>query len=201
MHVWRVVVGWVIAVSVYVTAGQAKAQFQAAPPVVVPLTPPVVIRPVQVAPALGSGLTTITPTPSLKPVIAVPVGAPVPSHTSPAPVAATGQAQSAGTVPEPPEVRQNPPVLPYHRDDDKLPRSPRPGDKDDPLWMYRAMDKLANERPDLFNPGSQSQPPPPPPAAPKPTASKAETGGRSWWILIAVVVIGAYSFGRKSRAR
>ena len=151
-----------------------------------------------VAPDAGGGQRCQSPLalePSYRIVSALqPMPAPVPTFRAPAPIAMP-------TRPEPPVVRENPPVLPTRHDDDQ------PKDED-PMWMYKAMNNITKEQRG-WSPPVAVPPPPPPPLAVPPLAvlpGQTDTSERPrsprWLVMAAALVaLGAFAFGRASRRR
>jgi hypothetical protein len=165
------------------TTGHAQIR-PIAPIAPIPVTP-VPIAPMPIAP--------MPLTPRI-PVIVSPQPLPLPQpvRLTPAPMP---------TRPEPPMVRENPPVLPTRHDDAN----------DDPLWMDKALDRMSKERGTLSGIDVTSQvvpPPPPPDLTPVPVvplrseSSKESEPPRTNWVIAGLLVAAvAFAMGRKSRGR
>lgn len=158
-----------------------------------PIAPvaPIPVVPVPIAPV------PIAPLP-LRPQIPVivspqPVPLPQPVRLTPVP---------SPTRPEPPVLRENPPVLPTRHDDAN----------DDPLWMHKALDRMSKERgpwnESAAAPPLQVSAPPPPDLTPVPIvplpskSSEPSEPSRATWVIAGLLIAAAaYALGRKSRAR
>jgi hypothetical protein len=170
-------------------ASTAAAQFRPVAPITPMPVTPVPIAPMPIAPM------PITPLP-LRPALPSPL---TPVITMPAPA----PSPFVPTRPEPPVVRENPPVLPTRHDD-----SPK---TDDPFWMSKELDKLNKERKEwkVTYDVSQAPPPPPPPLdiprIPIVPTSKESSDDKQWtnWLVLAAMLVGsgAFALGRVTRRR
>jgi hypothetical protein len=147
----------------------------------------------------------VGPMPQLPTPLAQPLGPHVsPPVLQPHAVPALPQLPTAvvPTRPAPPVVHDNPPIIPYHRNDDVRPAASRSnGKKDDPMWMHRALDPVGKEEP-ATNVAYERTVHPPPPPAPAPSGKKEDPSGTWNWLILALLIAGvAFGLGRASRDR